>query len=135
MSETLTKERRWTIDRTIDYCTLLLVADQKMFTVARESIEGIRDNLSASRAALEQAERERDAAVADAERWRRLTGSSRVRVLGHAQLGRPDAHIGVEFWGEYRDASPEQSAEDVRELTTYADGLAAGPQAKEKTNE
>jgi len=71
------------------------------------------------------AERERDAAAADAERWRRLTGSSRVRVLGHAQLGRPDAHIGVEFWGEYRDASPEQSAEDVRELTTYADGLAA----------
>jgi hypothetical protein len=58
----------------------------------------------------------------DAERWRALVGCQRVRVLGHARLGQPDQHIGVEFWEQYPVTADEAS---ISELTVFADAAAA----------
>ena len=55
----------------------------------------------------------------DAERWRRLVGCERVRIMGHAHLGQRDAHMGVEFWGEH--PGPDYDGAEV--LTAFVDGL------------
>lgn len=62
---------------------------------------------------------------ADAARWRALLGCERIRVIGSARLGQPDGHIGLELWGTYPDAGPQDSGRAA--LTTFADGLRPGP--------
>lgn len=76
----------------------------------------------------------------DAERWRALIGSARIRVLGSAGLtselnpyGAPwngYAHIGVELWTKHECA--EENALGIEWLTKYTDIAARA--AKEKAN-
>lgn len=60
------------------------------------------------------------AAALDALRWRKVVGCGRVRILGHSQLGQPDAHIGLELWGVYPN-HPDRGGAEV--LEKFADGL------------
>ncbi len=72
----------------------------------------------------------------DAERWRALMSSQRIRVIGSAGMYSMEAdlrmpadgymHIGVEFWSLHRSTHPstEFPQEQCREaLTFYADQL------------
>lgn len=64
---------------------------------------------------------EADANAADALRWRKLVSAERIRILGTARLGQPDAHIGLEVWGVY----PGDVHDGAPTLTTFVDGLQA----------
>jgi len=59
----------------------------------------------------------------DAERWRKLVAVGRIRVLGHARLGEPDAHIGLELWGKYPGADEAVNKANIETLTHFVDGL------------
>jgi hypothetical protein len=56
----------------------------------------------------------------DAARWRKLMACERIRVLGSARLGQPDAYLGVELWGVY----PGEHPDGAPTLTAFVDGLA-----------
>lgn len=59
------------------------------------------------------------AAADDALRWRKLAGCERVRILGHSQLGTPEAHVGLELWG----AHPHREPLGLEVLERFIDGL------------
>lgn len=44
----------------------------------------------------------------DAERWRALISSPRIRYIGGARLGEPDELLGIEFYGEFPDPEERQ---------------------------
>jgi hypothetical protein len=46
-----------------------------------------------------------DEILRDAERWRKLMGCQRIRILGGGGLGK-DALIGVEFYGTFPEDPP-----------------------------
>lgn len=62
---------------------------------------------------------------ADAMRWRKLVGCERIRLLGSARLGAPDAHIGLELWGTFPPVNDIEgvhtSSRDA--LLAFVDGL------------
>jgi len=59
----------------------------------------------------------------DAERWRALVSSQRIRVIGSARLGTPDGLLSVEMWGGHAPVDEREQEYGVRRLTEYADGL------------
>jgi len=80
----------------------------------------------------------------DAERWRALMASQRIRVMGSAGIYSMEAdlraptdgymHMGVEFWSLHRSVHPSKDfpQERCREaLTFYADQLRAALSPKE----
>lgn len=78
---------------------------------------------------LEPDDREYEAVLLDAARWRALLGSEAINVHGYARPDTPTMHFDAAFWitypgGAERDAA-NQNARDV--LTAYADAaIAAG---------
>lgn len=60
----------------------------------------------------------------DAERWRALLDSQRIRVLGSAGLGSKDyQHFGAEFWSTFPDVPEGESDYGKHVLTTYVDSI------------
>jgi hypothetical protein len=63
----------------------------------------------------------------DAERWRALINSGRVRVLGSARLGKDsrDQHIGLELWESYpwHKLNTEAHQKSQEALTLYVDTI------------
>jgi hypothetical protein len=55
----------------------------------------------------------------DAERWRALSGAARMRLLGTANFGSEDMHLGLEIWGAHFNSAGSDKA--LEALTTFAD--------------
>ena len=85
--------------------------------------EGLSD-LTRLKKECEQKDKVIEALQEDAQRWRAISNSERVRYLGSGGLGEDHQHIGLELWDKYPEHLRTQE-NGIAKLTVYVDTIRA----------
>jgi hypothetical protein len=65
----------------------------------------------------------------DAKRWRQLMSCERIRFVGSARVGKPDAYVCMEFWGQHPEKNTHEGA--TKAFIEFLDGVSSGKAQEE----